>query len=434
MSYNLVSEFLINPVLRQARRFSRSTSTGHADIVAVHPNPEISDGAAVEDLVEGLESLPRLGTAGNGVISGAPFTYSPIEEDGGLEAELQSIEDGRSPSAPAAFPSTGSMNIRMSSLLADYGQVDDDISDNPSFGIPSRFRTNSATSATVASFGRNAITGMSTVEGPSRQSTRDQSRSTNHHRNTSLPEDDGMGALRRQIILIQEMDIAAGQKARLMHELLTSSYARTQEIFPAKDNPVSQEGMISQERPVTPGSLSSFLWQMNGSPDPKALEHQHTYRLSPDDLKQTYAPPEEPEVDEEGDAVITEEQEPILGCRHYRRNVKLQCATCDRWYTCRLCHDAAEDHILNRKATRNMLCMICGCAQRAGEFCVGCGERTAWYYCDVCKLWDNDPNKSIYHCNDCGICRKGRGLGKDFFHCKVSKLPSSLPYYDTNHL
>ena len=40
-----------------------------------------------------------------------------------------------------------------------------------------------------------------------------------------------------------------------------------------------------------------------------------------------------------------------------------------------------------------------------------------------CKLWDDDPHKSIYHCNDCGICRIGKGLGKDFFHCKVF-----LPY------
>ena len=37
-----------------------------------------------------------------------------------------------------------------------------------------------------------------------------------------------------------------------------------------------------------------------------------------------------------------------------------------------------------------------------------------------CKLWDDDPEKKIYHCDDCGICRIGAGLGKDFFHCKVS--------------
>jgi hypothetical protein len=39
-----------------------------------------------------------------------------------------------------------------------------------------------------------------------------------------------------------------------------------------------------------------------------------------------------------------------------------------------------------------------------------------------CRLWDDSPTKSIYHCADCGVCRVGKGLGKDFFHCKVHLL------------
>jgi hypothetical protein len=52
--------------------------------------------------------------------------------------------------------------------------------------------------------------------------------------------------------------------------------------------------------------------------------------------------------------------------------------------------------------------------------CINCGEISAQYYCNICKLWENRQNKPIYHCGDCGICRRGMGLGKDFFHCKVS--------------
>jgi uncharacterized CHY-type Zn-finger protein len=217
------------------------------------------------------------------------------------------------------------------------------------------------------------------------------------------------------------MDIAADQKARMMHTLLTQGYSEAQEIYHSKHPYLAPPpaSMISQERPTTPGSLSSFIWQMNGAEDNAPPNQQHTFHLSPDDLKRTYAPVEETE--EDGDTHPHEEAR-ILGCQHYKRNVKLQCSTCDRWYTCRLCHDEVEDHVLIRHATNNMLCMLCGCAQRAGEFCVECGERSAWYYCGVCKLWDNDANKSIYHCNDCGICRIGRGLGKDFFHCKVRGL------------
>ena len=434
MSY-LVSDFLINPVLRQARRFSRSNPSEHVDSLT---NQRTSQSALddshevdIENIAESLGSLNRPETGdnvGSENLSGGPFTSSPIEDDGGLEAELRALESRRPPSAPAAYGPSHVMPLRVTSLRSDPGDIDDDVSDNPLFGIPGRFRTNSATSA--SSTRTNVINAsMSPAEGPSRSSTQDLSRSGSgsRHRNSSLPADDGMSVLRQQILMIQAMGIPADQKARMMHRLLTQGYNQAQEMFHAKQQPrvPSPASMISQERPITPGSLSSFIWQMNGAVDAGPSNQLHTFYLSPDDLKRTYAPLDPPERDEDGDIRPRDEEEvQALGCRHYKRNVKLQCSTCDRWYTCRLCHDEAEDHILIRKATKNMLCMLCGCAQRAGEFCVECGERTAWYYCGVCKLWDNDPNKSIYHCNDCGICRKGRGLGKDFFHCKVSFYPN----------
>lgn len=418
MSY-LVSDFLINPVLRQARRFSRSnTQNDHVDPVtnrrtATENNHEV----VIEDIAERLGSLngTDMGESeGSEIISDALLTSSPIEDDGGLEAELEAL---------AAFGDTSAYPLRVASLRSESGQIDEDSSENPSFGVPGRFRTNSA-STTFSIISHSAMDArMSPAEGPSRRSTQDLAQSTSGHRNTPLPEDDGKGPMRQQITLIQAMNIPAEQKARLMHQLLTRKYSQARESFHAKHQPSapSPASMISQERPSTPGSLSSFLWQMNGTLEPPASEQQHTFHLSPDDLKRTYAPPDPPETDDDGDVQI-KDQLPTLGCRHYKRNVKLQCSACDRWYTCRLCHDEVEDHILNRKATKNMLCMVCGCAQGAGEFCVSCDERTAWYYCGVCKLWDNDANKNIYHCNDCGICRKGRGLGKDFFHCKVSVL------------
>lgn len=416
MSYNL--DFLINPVLAQARRFSRSASTPAEQVERAPPSSDLpTDDVAFDDIVEGLASLSTFGIvheSSAGTVSDAPITASPMEDDGGLGAGTDAA-DHDSTEVNSSIPN-GTRRLHLTSLSHESGQVDNDVTDNPSFGVPGRFRTNTGEAT-------------SPIEVSSRQSTMDNSESNPQLRNSLLPADDGMGALRQQIIFIQSMDVSADQKARLMHELLTKGYSRAQEVFQANHQPIepSRAGMISQERPTTPNSLSSFLWQMNGSsPDAAAPDHQHTvhtYHLSPSDLKPTYAPPDEPEVDDEGDVTIIDtETEPILGCRHYKRNVKLQCVACDKWYTCRLCHDEVEDHILNRQATKNMLCMLCGCAQRAAEYCVGCDELTAWYYCDVCKLWDNDPNKSIYHCNDCGICRKGRGLGKDFFHCKVCTL------------
>ncbi|KAG0781795.1 hypothetical protein G6F57_005712 [Rhizopus arrhizus] len=109
-------------------------------------------------------------------------------------------------------------------------------------------------------------------------------------------------------------------------------------------------------------------------------------------------------------------KENVLGCKHYQRNCKLEANCCGKLVSCRFCHDDVEDHAIVRQDTKNMLCMICLKLQPAGQYCEYCNEQMACYYCDKCKLWDNDSNKSIYHCDECGICRQGKGLGEDFFH------------------
>ena len=66
-----------------------------------------------------------------------------------------------------------------------------------------------------------------------------------------------------------------------------------------------------------------------------------------------------------------------------------------------------------------MLCMICGELQNIAQICgnKACSKVLGKYYCNVCKFHDNDEDKNIYHCPQCGICRVGKGLGIDFFHC-----------------
>ena len=61
--------------------------------------------------------------------------------------------------------------------------------------------------------------------------------------------------------------------------------------------------------------------------------------------------------------------------------------------------------------------MSCSAVQTPAQSCVSCHAELAKYFCQVCKFWDNDPNKSIFHCFDCGMCRVGKGLGIDYFHC-----------------
>jgi hypothetical protein len=152
-----------------------------------------------------------------------------------------------------------------------------------------------------------------------------------------------------------------------------------------------------------------------------------------------YAEGDDDDVDEENDevnndidqlsavdAMATYTPDGLFGCDHYRRSCKLQCSTCFKWYTCRMCHDEVENHQLVRQQTKNMVCVQCKTAQPAAQECRKCGLVLARYYCDICKLWDDDPLKSIYHCDDCGICRIGVGLGKDFFHCKTCNVCMSI--------
>ncbi|ORZ02941.1 zinc-ribbon-domain-containing protein [Syncephalastrum racemosum] len=120
------------------------------------------------------------------------------------------------------------------------------------------------------------------------------------------------------------------------------------------------------------------------------------------------------------------EKQQILGCEHYQRKVKLQANCCSEIFPCRFCHDRVSHHTMVRSETKNMKCMLCGALQPAAQSCRECKQILARYYCDLCKLWDDDPNKTSYHCDKCGLCRSGRGLGDDYFHCDTCNVCLSI--------
>lgn len=108
----------------------------------------------------------------------------------------------------------------------------------------------------------------------------------------------------------------------------------------------------------------------------------------------------------------------VFGCEHYKRNCKLRAACCGKLFTCRFCHDKVSDHSMDRKATTEMMCMRCLKIQPVGPVCTtpSCsGLSMAKYYCGICKFFDDE--RVVYHCPFCNLCRVGRGLGVDFFHC-----------------
>lgn len=114
-----------------------------------------------------------------------------------------------------------------------------------------------------------------------------------------------------------------------------------------------------------------------------------------------------------------DEKKHIFGCQHYQTGAKIMADCCGQLFPCRLCHDEqVKGHQINRHATKTMMCQYCSHIQEVGQNCIKCKRQLSRYYCDICKFHDDDPNKNIYHCHDCGICRIGKGIGIDVFHCK----------------
>lgn len=389
---------LIDPVVRQTRRFSNARPS--PDRAPSEPSPQLTsenDGreSTMSDQSQENTGLRRTEYAGSG------------DDPSSLPSSISDLRANRDEQDIQPTSSERSGNGSEYSEAVEYHGASTTRPDTPltSSGTASRNRRERGL-LPGNGFGVDGIGG-----------------------HFSLPEDDGMGVLRRKIHAIRDMQSTNTEKARKVHELMTEKYnaLRTDpgnDSLPMVFPPLSPQ---SPERPAVPtphGDGQAFDKLPAAASTADRNQRDNPYNLSEEALQPTFFPKAEsdsPVFEEEGDMDTEELEEAILGCQHYKRNVKLQCITCKKWYTCRFCHDEIEDHNLIRNKTENMLCMMCGHAQPAAHFCENCEEQAAQYFCEVCKLWDNDSKKSIYHCTDCGICRIGQGLGKDFFHCKVSE-------------
>ncbi|RLN63221.1 hypothetical protein BBJ29_005780 [Phytophthora kernoviae] len=108
----------------------------------------------------------------------------------------------------------------------------------------------------------------------------------------------------------------------------------------------------------------------------------------------------------------------VAKCPHYGRRCHVLAECCKNWVGCRLCHDeeSREDHQIDRHAIRQMRCDLCQTEQPCAQDCIDCNERMAAYFCPVCNLFDDaGPEKKVFHCDQCGICRVGGR--ENYYHC-----------------
>jgi hypothetical protein len=440
---SLISAFFIQPVVRQARRFSNAqppprdvlppqdapqsqshVSTSTPDIAEHHaPTQQQQQQQAITEEAQSggnlghatfdryvplVASSPSRAPAVPG--AGSPFTrQASLLQHVYNPESVESVHTGLATSHNVTNQHTDITPVEVT-IIAEEDMAPFDVAERLGEG---------GLSPSTASLSRNSTLRRTSARDIPRMglSTRTGSPGVT----SSLPEDDGMRLLRARIHEIRELAESQDEKARRMHELMTAEWKAAQVSI----RPQTPASMTSQDRPFLPSSPLSFSARASSPLSTSSIpfDAQNPYNIEPEDLQPSYRPitlsesPTDPNNNEDDLSPPV----PELGCKHYKRNVKIQCYDCKNWYPCRHCHDNDQPgHHLNRRATENMLCMLCFTPQAAGQWCKECGERGAWYYCDICKLWDDDGSKSIYHCSDCGICRRGEGIGKDFIHCKVS--------------
>ncbi|OAL37255.1 hypothetical protein AYO20_03431 [Fonsecaea nubica] len=424
--------FIVEPVLRQARRFSRLSGTTEDSPGLFPAVPDLqrwspsrlwntSPPPALEDPAVEPESEHRETTVQSIARTIQLWANQLNSFDSIPSPPLEPEDESRRPSSEPSLrpePSTtefphlepDSSQLSRPVALQDL-RSDSETSLNPANELPYRSRAHQdsarphAASDPLRNLSRAAdVAPTQDVQenGPSAGRRRDGS--------GTLPEDDGMGALRQKINGVWSGPGTAAEKSRLVHALMMEGYQKG----------LAGKGMLSKalDTSHTPASPSSTI---------SGVGQEINYNITPEALAPTYAPLDPDDMESSGEI-----SRPMLGCVHYKRNVKMQCNLCERWYTCRLCHDDAENHTLPRRETKHMLCMLCNTPQPVGQFCKTCQVQTACYYCPICILWNNDPEKSIYHCDDCGICRLGEGLGKDFFHCKTCAACMSIQAESTH--
>ncbi|KAM1224752.1 probable E3 ubiquitin-protein ligase RZFP34 isoform X2 [Malus sylvestris] len=112
------------------------------------------------------------------------------------------------------------------------------------------------------------------------------------------------------------------------------------------------------------------------------------------------------------------------GCPHYRRRCSIRAPCCNEIFDCRHCHNEAKNdisvdqkhrHDMPRHQVKQVICSLCDTEQEVQQVCVNCGVCMGKYFCETCKLFDDDVSKKQYHCNGCGICRIGGR--ENFYHC-----------------
>lgn len=91
-----------------------------------------------------------------------------------------------------------------------------------------------------------------------------------------------------------------------------------------------------------------------------------------------------------------DEENNILGCKHYIKKCYILAECCKKFYVCRLCHNENENHEIDRFKIKTCRCMECNTVQPISEKCEKCNIKFAHYYCNICHFYDGNEKKKIF--------------------------------------
>lgn len=307
--------------------------------IDVQADSDLQDAVSEQTLVA-IEHIPARALRTQPPIpdAGDPASYS---RDLGAAAEAAAGEPDNSTlnnatsnfDPPSMSPPEGSSQIQTSSSAAARLRVD--LESTTEQSALEETSTMAQTPLEETTFSNTTTARIPT---PGHDSASNDEPNTN--KSSALPADDGKRALRQCIVEILKLHIGEREKARRIHAVMTEDY-----------NTLKEQKKQSKQAEIPPP------------------ENDNPFEVTPEDAQKSYHKDNE------------------LGCSHYKRGVKIQCSTCQKWYTCRFCHDEMQDHPLIRRETKNMLCMHCGKAQPAQQDCRHCGVKSAKYYCDKVIKW-----------------------------------------------
>jgi hypothetical protein len=113
---------------------------------------------------------------------------------------------------------------------------------------------------------------------------------------------------------------------------------------------------------------------------------------------------------------------PRVGCRHYKRHLRMKAPCCGKWVDCEHCHDekAQCERKMPLKDVSVVQCLYCftpqyidrSCTATSpfefgnGVTCVECQRHFAESACVPCRLWRNSDKLAIdlKHCEECERC------------------------------